>query len=391
MAELKPKDAFATKCVHAGVHPDPIHGAVNPAIQLSTTFRQPAPAEPLTYDYSRAGNPTREALEEAIAVLEGGATGHAFSSGLSALDALLRTLDAGDHVVAAEDAYGGSIRLLNRVCARQGIATTFVDTRDLKATRKAMRKNTKMVLLETPTNPLLRVSDIQAVAEVAHDGGARLVVDNTFMSPALQNPLKLGADAVFHSATKYIGGHSDVLAGVTACKDKELGEKIKFLQLAVGAVCPPFDSFLLLRGLKTLHLRMERHSESAALLAKRLEGHKAVGGVFYPGLKSHDGHALHVRQARSGGGMLSFTLKDLKAAKRCVSSTRLFQLAESLGAVESLIQIPALMTHASVPAEMRRRTGLEDGLIRISVGVEDVEDLWADLEQAIAGKTAKAA
>ncbi|HUR62593.1 MAG TPA: PLP-dependent aspartate aminotransferase family protein [Candidatus Thermoplasmatota archaeon] len=386
MAELSSSDRFATRCVHAGVHPDPIHGAVNPAIQLSTTFRQPAPAEPLTFDYSRAGNPTRQALEEAIADLEGGVSGHAFSSGLSALDALVRTLDAGDHVVAAEDAYGGSIRLLNRVFARQGIKTTFVDTRDLKATKKAMTKATKLVLLETPTNPLLRVSDIKAVAELAHDGGARMVVDNTFMSPALQNPLKLGADAVFHSATKYIGGHSDVLAGLVVCKDKELGEKIRFLQLAVGAVCPPFDSFLLLRGLKTLELRMERHSRSAAEIARRLEDHKAVGTVFYPGSSSHDGHKLHAKQARSGGGMLSFTLKDLEAARRCVTTTRLFQLAESLGAVESLIQLPALMTHASVPAEMRKRTGLEDGLIRVSVGVEDVEDLWKDLEQAIAGK-----
>jgi len=386
MAELSKKDGFATRCVHAGVHPDPIHGAVNPAIQLSTTFRQPAPAEPLTFDYSRAGNPTRQALEEAIANLEGGVSGHAFSSGLSALDALVRTLSAGDHVVAAEDAYGGSIRLLNRVFARQGVKTTFVDTRDLKATKKAMTKATKLLLLETPTNPLLRISDIKAVAEVAHDGGARLVVDNTFMSPALQNPLQLGADAVFHSATKYIGGHSDVLAGLVVCKDKELGDQIKFLQLAIGAVCAPFDSFLLLRGLKTLDLRMERHSRSAAEIAKRLVDHKAVGDVFYPGLASHTGAKVHAKQARGGGGMLSFTLKDLAAAKRCVTTTRLFQLAESLGAVESLIQLPALMTHASVPAEMRRKTGLEDGLIRVSVGVEDVEDLWMDLEQAIAGK-----
>ncbi len=401
MARLSPKDGFGTRCVHAGVHPDPQHGAVNPAIQLSTTFRQPAPAQPLTYDYSRAGNPTREALEEAIAVLEHGTSGHAFASGLSALDALLNTLEAGDHVVAAEDAYGGSIRLLNRVVARHGIKTTFVDTRDPDATAKAMTKRTKMILLETPTNPLLRVSDIRATAKVAHDGGARLVVDNTFMSPALQNPLDLGADAVFHSATKYIGGHSDVLAGLVVVRDPDvpkgqltcatgspesdapLGQRVKFLQLAVGAVCPPFDSYLLLRGLKTLHLRMERHSESALEIAKRLQDHPAVGTVFYPGLKSHDGAKVHARQARSGGGMLSFTLKDLAAAKRCVAGTRIFQLAESLGAVESLIQIPALMTHASVPKAMREKTGLVDGLIRVSVGVEDIEDLWADLEQAM--------
>lgn len=375
--------AFATKCVHAGVHPDPIHGAVNPAVYLTTTYRQPAPAQPLTFDYARAGNPTRQAFEEAMTVLEGGATGHAYASGLSALDSLVRTLDAGDHVVAAEDAYGGSIRLLNRVFARQGVATTFVDTRNPAKTRKAMTKKTKLVLMETPTNPLLRVSDIKATAEVAHDGDAILVVDNTFMSPALQNPLALGADAVFHSATKYIGGHSDVLAGVTVCKDRDLGEKLKFLQLAVGAVCPPFDSYLLLRGLKTLDLRMARHSKSAAEIAKRLEAHHAVGKVYYPGLRSHDDYSVNAKQARSGGGMLSFMLKDGAAAKRCVASTHIWQLAESLGAVESLIQLPALMTHASVPKEMRERTGLVDGLIRLSVGVEDVEDLWKDLKQAI--------
>lgn len=385
MAKLTKKDAFATRAVHAGVHPDPVHGAVNPAIQLSTTFIQPAPAKPLTFDYSRAGNPTREALEEAIANLEGGATGHAFSSGLSALDALLRTLDAGDHIVAAEDAYGGSIRLLNRVLARQGIKTTFVDTQDSANTQAAMTKKTKVVLLETPTNPLLRVSDIKANAEVAHDGKAILVVDNTFMSPALQNPIALGADAVFHSATKYIGGHSDVLAGVVACADKGLGEQVKFLQLAVGAVCPPFDSFLLLRGIKTLPLRMERHSENAAFIADQLAKHKAVGKVFYPGLAKHPNAKVHAKQARSGGGMLSFELKDAKAATECVKRTRLWQLGESLGAVESLIQIPALMTHASVPPAMRKKTGLSDGLIRLSVGVEDKGDLWADLKQAIEG------
>ena len=383
MAKLQANDQFATKCVHAGVHPDPQHGAVNPAIQLSTTFVQPAPAQPLTYDYSRAGNPTREALEQAIATLEGGVSGHAFASGLSALDALLRNLDAGDHVVAAEDAYGGSIRLLNKVCSRQGISVTFTDTQDPAKTQKAMTKKTRMVLLETPTNPLLRVSDIKANAEVAHDHGAWLVVDNTFMSPALQNPLALGADAVFHSATKYIGGHSDVLAGVVATADKALSEKLKFIQLAVGAVLPPFDSYLLLRGLKTLDLRMQRHAASAAGLAERLSKHKSVTTVYYPGLKKHPNAKVHAKQARNGGGMLSFELADLDAARKCVTSTRLWQLGESLGAVESLIQLPALMTHASVPKEMRERTGLKDGLIRLSVGVEDPEDLWADLKQAI--------
>lgn len=384
MAKLAKKDSFATKCVHAGIHPDAEHGSVNPAIHLTTTYVQPAPAQPKTYDYARAGNPTRAALEESIAILEGGVTGHAFASGLSALDAILRTLDSGDHVVAAEDAYGGSMRLLNKVYARQGIKTTFVDTQDPANTAKAMTKGTKLVLMETPTNPLLRVSDIKATAEVAHDGKAKLVVDNTFMSPALQNPLAHGADYVFHSATKYIGGHSDVLAGLVVTNDKADGERIKFLQLAVGAVLDPFDSFLLLRGLKTLDLRMARHAATAQAIAERLAKHKAVDKVFYPGLAKHPNHKVNAKQAKSGGGMLSFSLgNDAKVAAKCVQSTRLFQLAESLGAVESLIQIPALMTHASVPPEMRKKTGLADGLIRLSPGIEDAEDLWADLKQAI--------
>jgi cystathionine beta-lyase/cystathionine gamma-synthase len=384
MAKLAKKDSFATKCVHAGIHPDTEHGSVNPAIHLTTTYVQPAPAQPKTYDYARAGNPTRTALEESIAILEGGVSGHAFASGLSALDAILRTLDSGDHVVAAEDSYGGSMRLLNKVYARQGIKTTFVDTQDPANTAKAMTKATKLVLMETPTNPLLRVSDIKATAEVAHDGKAKLVVDNTFMSPALQNPLALGADYVFHSATKYIGGHSDVLAGLVVTNSKADGERIKFLQLAVGAVLDPFDSFLLLRGLKTLDLRMARHAATAQTIANRLAGHKAVEKVFYPGLAKHPNSKVNAKQAKNGGGMLSFSLgDDAKVAAQCVKSTRLFQLAESLGAVESLIQIPALMTHASVPPEMRKRTGLSDGLIRLSPGIEDAEDLWADLKQAI--------
>jgi cystathionine gamma-lyase / homocysteine desulfhydrase len=372
---------FDTDCVHVGIPDDPVHGAVNPAIQLSTTFRQPDVAKPLSFDYSRAGNPTREALESAIATLEGGATGHAFSSGLSALDALVNTLQSGDHIIAAEDAYGGSIRLLRQVVARHGINTTFVDTRELDATEAAFTDKTRMVLLETPTNPLLRVSDIRAVAKLAHAHDAKLVVDNTFMSPALQNPLSLGADAVFHSATKYIGGHSDVLAGLVACKDAELGERIKFLQLAVGAVCAPFDAFLLLRGIRTLHIRMQRHGDNAAYLAKRLE--EAGLRVYYPGLRSHPGRKTHAAQASGAGGMLSFEVANLAAARRLVRKTKVWQLAESLGAVESLIQVPAAMTHASVPKEMRQKTGLVDGLIRLSAGIEDKEDLWQDLEQAM--------
>lgn len=376
---------FATRAVHSGSGDDD-HGGVNEPLQFSTTFVQPDVAAPLRFDYSRGGNPTRQRLEDAMADLEGAGPkgrGFAFASGLSALDAVLRTASAGDHVVAAEDAYGGSIRLLTKVAARQGIETTFVDTRDPEAVAAGMTDRTKWVLLETPTNPLLRVSDIKAVAGVAHDGGARMVVDNTFMSPALQNPLALGADAVFHSATKYIGGHSDVLAGLVVVKDPELADEIQFLQMAVGAVLPPFDCGLLLRGLRTLPIRMRRHSENAAWLADQLDAHDAVQRVYYPGLDSHGGHEVHKSQARAPGGMLSFRVEGGARARKIVRSTRLWALAESLGAVESLIQVPAAMTHASVPPELRQRTRLDDGLIRLSVGIEDREDLWSDLERAL--------
>ncbi len=380
MTELQPGDRLATRCVHAGTHPDPIYGAVNVAIQPSTTFVQPDVAQPLRFDYSRGGNPTREALEEAIANLEGGTNGHAFASGLAATDAILRLMDAGNHLVCAEDAYGGTIRLLNKICTRQGLQVTYVDTRDLEATRAAMQPNTKWVIMETPTNPLLRVSDIQAVANITHDAGARLMVDNTFMSPALQNPLALGADVAFHSATKYIGGHSDVLAGLLAVKDAELAEQLRFMQMSVGAVLGPFDAYLLLRGMKTLHLRVQRQNDNATELANRLAEKLGPENVLYPGLATHPGHDIHTRQSRGGGGTFSIRLPDGPTAHKLVKSTRIFQLAESLGAVESLIQIPAAMTHASVPPEMRAKTGITDGLVRLSVGVEDVEDLWADLE-----------
>lgn len=382
MSELRPEDGFATKCVHAGTIQDPIHGAVNPALQLSTTFVQPDVAQPLTYDYSRGGNPTREALETAIATLEGGKHGHAFSSGLAAMDACIRTLDAGDHVVCAEDAYGGSIRLLRQVASRGGIDVTFVDTQDLDATKASMTDATKLVIMETPTNPLLRVSDIGAVAEITHDAGAKLIVDNTFMSPAQQSPLAHGADIVFHSATKFIGGHSDVLAGLLVTKDNELADQIRFVQMAVGAVCQPFDAYMLLRGIRTLDLRTKQQSRNAQELAQRIAAQIGAEHVLYPGLDSHPHHDIHAKQASAGGSMLSFRLPDAAAARDLVRKTKVFQLAESLGAVESLIQVPAAMTHASVPKEMRERTGLTDGLIRVSVGIEDVEDQWDDLAQA---------
>ena len=384
MSRIAEDAGFGTRCVHAGNPDDPVYGAVNPAIQLSTTFVQPDVAKPLQYDYSRGGNPTRAALESAIAVLEGGSSGHAFASGLSAMDACIRLLDAGDHVVCAEDAYGGSIRLLNKVASRGGIGVTFVDTRDVAATEAAMTKATRLVIMETPTNPLLRISDIAATAKAAHAGDALLVVDNTFMSPALQNPLRQGADIVFHSATKYIGGHSDVLAGLLVANDDGLAERLRFLQMSVGAVCQPFDAYMLLRGMRTLHLRAERQSANAATLADRLVDRLGPRDVFYPGLASHPGHAIHARQSASGGAMLSFRLADAEAARRLVTRTKIFQLAESLGAVESLIQVPAAMTHASVPKAMREKTGLSDGVVRVSVGIEDVEDQWADLQQALA-------
>lgn len=383
MSKLHDSDGQGTRCVHAGVEPEPIHGSVNPPVHLSTTFVQPDVAKPLTHDYTRGGNPTRDALETALAQLEHGTRGLVFASGLSAMDAVVRLMETGDHVVCADDAYGGSIRLLRQVASKQGIATTFVDTSDLDAVRSAVTPETKWVFMETPTNPLLRVSDIQAVAQIAHDAGARLLVDNTFASPILQNPLLLGADVVFHSATKYLGGHSDVLAGVLVVNDEKLGKELHFIQMAVGAVLPPLDCFLLHRGIKTLQLRVRAQNDNATTVAERLRERLGADNVYYPGLDSHAGHDVHAKQARGGGGMVSFRTPDAESARRVATKTRLWQLAESLGAVESLIQVPAAMTHASVPKEMREATGLTDGLIRLSVGIEDVDDLWADLEQAL--------
>ncbi len=383
MVKLQDGDNIATQCVHAGVEPEPIHGSVNPPVHLTTTYVQPDVAKPKTHDYVRAGNPTRDALETALAALEHGSHGLVFSSGLSAMDAIVRTMSAGDHVVCADDAYGGSIRLLRQVASKGGIETTFVDTSDNDAVAAAMQSNTKWVILETPTNPLLRISDIKAVAGIAHDGDAKLLVDNTFQSPILQNPLDDGADVVFHSATKYLGGHSDVLAGVLVTSNDELAAELRFLQLAVGAVLPPFDCFLLHRGIKTLNLRIREHDSNARIIANRLANRLGDDNVYYPGLETHAGHDVHQRQSKGGGGMVSFRTPTAETARAVATNTRLWQLAESLGAVESLIQVPAAMTHASVPKEMRDATGLTDGLIRLSVGIEDVEDLWADLEQAL--------
>ncbi len=379
---------FGTRAVHGGTEPEPVTGAIMTPVFQTSTYVQPKPAEAKVHEYSRTGNPTRDALEAAIATLEGvndrEARGLAFASGMSAIDAVVRLLDAGDHVVAGDDLYGGTYRLFTKVFARQGLKFTFVDASDPAKVRAALTPDTKLIWLETPTNPLLKVSDIAAVAAVAREAGCWLAVDNTFATPCLQQPLALGADFVVHSTTKYVGGHSDVVGGAVVVRDPALRERLAFVQNAVGAVPAPWDCFLTLRGLKTLHLRMERHCSNAELLAQTLAEHPAVARVHYPGLSTHPGHEVARRQMRRFGGMVSFELKGgVDAGYRLCMETRLFQLAESLGGVESLIEQPATMTHASVDPAVRRAAGLADGLVRLSVGIEDAEDLRADLLAAL--------
>ena len=377
---------FATKAVHAGQKPDPATGAIMTPIYQSSTFVQSAPGVHQGYEYSRSGNPTRAALEANLAALEGGAFGLAFSSGMGATDAVLHLLQAGDHVLACDDLYGGTYRILTRVYAQFGLAFTFVNMADLEAVEAALRPETRLIWVETPTNPLLRVLDLARLAEIGRRAGALVAVDNTFATPFLQQPLALGAHIVAHSTTKYLGGHSDVIGGALVTDDKELAGRLAFFQNAVGAVPGVQDCFLVMRGIKTLHLRMERHSENAQRVARYLEDHPRVARVYYPGLDSHPGHDLAAKQMRAFGGMVSFDLVEdsLKRATRLCTATTLFALAESLGGVESLIEQPAVMTHASIPKEVREANGLRDSLIRLSVGVEDCEDLIADLEQALA-------
>lgn len=378
-------EAFETLAIHAGQHPDPVHGAVMQPIVLSSTFAQPEPGKPLRYDYSRSGNPTREALEECLAALEGGKFGFAFASGCAAATTLLHTLKPGDHVVCGDDVYGGTYRLFARVLEPFNVQTSFVDLRDEAALRAAIRAETRMIWLETPTNPMLRLADIQVVSKVAKERGLRLVVDNTFASPILQSPLGLGADVVLHSTTKYINGHSDVVGGALITSDAELGQRLRFLQNAIGAVPSPMDCYLVLRGIKTLPLRMQRHVESATELARRLEQHPRVARVHYPGLPSHPQHELALRQMRGGGGIVTLEIAGgLATSSAFLKALRYFALAESLGGVESLAEHPAIMTHASIPEAVRRASGITDGLVRLSVGIEHVEDLWKDLEQALA-------
>jgi cystathionine beta-lyase/cystathionine gamma-synthase len=375
---------FGTLAVHAGVEPEPVTGAIMTPIFQTSTYVQPAVGEPLGgYDYARSANPTREALEASVAALEAGRHGVAFSSGLAALEAVVKRLSAGDRVVCEQNMYGGTNRLFDRVLARLGIEFTYVDTRDPEAVRGALDPRTRLVHLETPTNPLMRVADIAAVAAVAHEGGALLSVDNTFASPFNQRPLELGADFVVHSSTKYLNGHSDVIGGVVAVRDDELAEELHFLQNSTGAVPGPMDCFLCLRGIKTLHVRMARHNANGLAVAGWLEAHPKVERVFYPGLPSHPQHELAARQMSGFTGMVSVDVGSLERARALTEHTRIFRLAESLGGVESLISVPALMTHASVPEERRRAMGLTDGLVRLSVGIEDEVDLLEDLERVL--------
>lgn len=379
-----PSEAYETLAIHAGQRPDPVHGAVMQPIVLSSTFAQPEPGKPLRYDYSRSGNPTREALEECLAALEGGKFGLAFASGCAAATTLLHTLKPGDHVVCGDDVYGGTYRLFARVLDPFGVQTSFVDLRDEAALRSAIRPETRMIWLETPTNPMLRLADIQLISAVARQHALRLVVDNTFASPILQSPLRLGADVVLHSTTKYVNGHSDVVGGALITSDPELAQRLRFLQNAMGAVPSPMDCYLVLRGIKTLPLRMQRHVLSATDLAQRLEQHPAVTRVHYPGLPSHPQHELARRQMRGGGGIVTLEVAGgVRAATAFLRALRYFALAESLGGVESLAEHPAIMTHASIPEAVRRAAGISDGLVRLSVGIEHVEDLWDDLQQAL--------
>ncbi|ADT84360.1 cystathionine gamma-synthase [Thermococcus barophilus] len=376
---------FSTKAIHVGEEPESMqHGDVVSPIHLSTTFAKRSIKEVEEgYVYSRSGNPTRDALERKLAALENAKYGLAFSSGLAAESTiLLALLKKGDHVIAFDDLYGGTKRLFNQVMERFGIEFTYVDARESENVRNAIRENTRMVWLETPTNPLLKLADIRAVAEIAHERDIIVVVDNTFASPYFQNPLDLGADIVLHSVTKYLGGHSDVVGGAVMVNDDEIYERLKFHQNAVGAILSPFDSWLVMRGIKTLAVRMERHEKNAMTIARYLEEHPLVERVYYPGLPSHPQHELAKRQMRGFGGMLSFELKGgLEEAIKFVESLEIFALAESLGGVESLIELPAIMTHASVPKDEREKVGIRDSLIRVSVGIEDVEDLIEDLER----------
>ena len=379
------KQGFGTKAVHAGVTPDPSTGAIMTPIFQTSTYVQASPGEHKGYEYARTQNPTRDALQESLATLEGGKYGVCFASGLAAMDAVIKMFKAGDEILCGHDLYGGSYRLLVKVYEPLGIKSRYIDMTDLELVKKSIRPETKLLWLETPTNPTLQITDIKAVCDIAREHNIPVCVDNTFASPYLQNPLSLGATLVHHSITKYIGGHSDVVMGGVITSDEAIAEKLKFIQNASGGVPGPQDCFLVLRGIKTLHIRMDRSCENARKLADYLQQHPKVGKVMYPGLKSHPQHTLATSQMKNYGGMISFDLKDdsMAAANKVLSGTKLFSLAESLGGVESLIGHPASMTHAAIPREQRLQSGLTDSLIRLSVGIESVEDLIRDLEEAL--------
>jgi len=374
---------FSTDAVHAGQEPDPVTGSVTIPIYQTSTYVQEELGKHKGYEYARTQNATRAALEKNLAVLERGQRGFAFASGMAATTAVTYLLRQGDHVVASNNMYGGTYRLFERILTTYGLRFDYVNTGDLDAVAKAFRPETKMLFVETPTNPSMIISDLAALAEIARSKGARLVVDNTFMTPYFQRPIELGAHLVVHSTTKYLNGHSDMVGGVVISNDEAASERLQFVQNAVGAVPGPFDCWLCLRGVKTLALRMERHQKNAGAIAEWLAGHPKLKRVFYPGLKNHPGHELHQRQASGFGGMIAFDTGGIEQAAAVLKRARLFSLAESLGGVESLISHPATMTHASVPRSEREKVGLTDGLVRISVGIEDLEDLLLDLRSSL--------
>jgi cystathionine beta-lyase/cystathionine gamma-synthase len=376
---------FSTRAIHDGQEPEALTGAVSVPIYATSTYVQDELGKPrLGYEYARVSNPTRDRLETNLASLEGGIASRVFASGMAAVTAFCQMMKAGDHVVCSDNVYGGVPRLFNQVMANFGLEFSYVNTADLKAVEKAIRRNTRYIWMETPTNPLMTISDIAAISQIAHKRGIEVVVDNTFMSPYFQQPIALGADMVMHSTTKFLNGHSDGIGGVMVCTKKEQAEKLAFLQKSAGGILSPFECWLVLRGVKTLAVRMRQHDESGRIIADFLEGHKRVKKVFYPGLKSHPQHELARRQMSGFGSMITFETGSLNNAKKMLKRVRVCTLGESLGGVETLISHPATMTHAAIGAEGRKKIGLTDGMVRISVGIEDVEDLIQDLEQALA-------
>jgi len=383
MKTTKPNLKFNTRAIHAGQSPDPSTGAIMTPVYLTSTYVQESPGVHKGWEYSRTHNPTRKAYEDCIASLENGQYGFAFASGCAATTTVMHLLNSGDHVIAMDDMYGGTFRLFDKVLKHHGLSFSFVDLTDVKNIEKSIQPTTKMIWIETPTNPTLKLADIKKISEIAAQKNILVVVDNTFMSPYFQRPLDLGANIVVHSATKYIGGHSDVVGGVAVTSDQKIAERLAFLSNSMGGVQGAFDSFLALRSLKTLPLRMKAHAENAQKIAEYLEKHPLVEKIIYPGLKSHPQHELAKQQMSGFGGMITFFIKGgMDAARKFLESVEIFALAESLGGVESLIEHPAIMTHASVPPEQRKALGIDDSLIRLSVGVEDLTDLLADLDQA---------